>query len=80
MPSWKSDVLHFGVAKSRSLAKAAGDRTPSEEEKILSYRTKENADVCLSCKKSASQCSGGDACFRKRKKQLEKEKETRFNA
>ena len=80
MPGWKSDILHFGVASTRSLAKAAGDRTPSEEEKILSYRKKENADVCLSCDAKPSKCNGSDRCFMKRKRQLEKEKETKFDA
>ena len=71
MPGWKLQAKQFGVVSSRSLTKAAGDLVPPEEKQIMAHRKKENADICLSCTKSASQCYGGDRCFMKRKKELE---------
>lgn len=69
MPSWKGQAKRFGNVPSKSLVKAAEDETAPKKRRIESYRTKEQADICITCQKE--KCKGGDICFRNRKKELE---------
>lgn len=68
MAGWKSQVRQYGVVKAKTIPTARRDLTPPEETAIDAHRTKEQADVCLSCTKST--CSGNPNCFRKRRKEL----------
>ena len=68
MSGWRGEAKHFGVVKARSLVKAAGDCTPPEKAAIDAHRTKEQADICLTCKKK--ECTGSDGCFNRRRKEL----------
>ena len=69
MNGWKQQIR-----KSKTIAKAAGDLVRSEEkdpDERLSYRRKEQADICLNCKKE--ECTGTEECFKKHAKKEQNE-------
>ena len=69
MPGWKQQVRQSGMVSTRSLVKAAGDQRPPETVSSKDIERKRRADICINCTKP--ECKGGDACFKKRRKEQE---------
>lgn len=69
MPGWKRQLKMYGHVQSRSAANAMSDTVKPKQHHIETYKSKEQADVCLNCTKE--KCRGGSTCFGKRKKEQE---------
>ena len=66
MRGWKQQILQYGVAGSKTISRAAEDLVRPDSKDLdeeLSYRKKEQADICLNCKKA--ECSGSAGCFKR---------------
>lgn len=82
--NWRKDIVNYGLVRARSIVHLPEDVTLPEKwerkkkaEKIAAYRSKEQAEICLTCRKK--DCSGSDYCFKRRKKML-KEQEAKREA
>ena len=69
MAGWKQQVRQSGMVSTRSLVKAAGDQRPPEAASVKEEKRRKQADICINCTKP--ECRGGDACFKKRRKERE---------
>lgn len=78
MASWKRELQMYGTVRARSMAQMAEDGVSPDDrkkigsrgrnkERIAGYLSKEQADICLNCKKK--KCSGDPDCFKKRRKE-----------
>lgn len=78
MASWKRELQMYGTVRAKSMARMAEDNMPPEEikkvgsrgrnkERTAGYLSKEQADICLNCKKK--KCTGDPDCFKKRRKE-----------
>ena len=74
MNGWKQQIRKYGIAGSKTIAKAAGDLVRPEDkdrDESLAYRRKEQADICLNCKNE--ECTGTEECFKKHAKKEQNE-------